>query len=83
MKNGVVLLILLVVFSARSLAQGCSQCKLMAEQGVGVDDNIFASNINNGILYLMAFPYLILLVLFRKQIIRFIRSFFKPSLPSK
>lgn len=83
MKNGILFLFFLVVFSTHSIAQGCSQCKLMAEQGAGVDDNIFASNINYGILYLMAFPYLILMVLFRKQIIRFIRSFFKPSLPSK
>jgi Na+/alanine symporter len=48
----------------------------MAEQGVGVDDTTFASNINSGILYLMAFPYIILLILFRKQITRFLKSFF-------
>jgi Na+/alanine symporter len=76
MKRFLVFLVLTVMTGSHAIAQGCSQCKLMAEQGVGVDDTTFASNINSGILYLMAFPYLILLVLFRKQITRFLKSFF-------
>jgi len=71
-----VFLVLTAMTGSHAIAQGCSQCKLMAEQGVGVDDTTFASNINSGILYLMAFPYIILLILFRKQITRFLKSFF-------
>lgn len=57
-------------------AQGCSQCKLLAEQGSGLDESSFGTNINSGILYLMAIPYLILLFLFRKRIIRFFKQSF-------
>jgi hypothetical protein len=59
------------------LAQGCSQCKMLAEQGHGLDENSFAGNINGGILYLMLIPYLLLLFLFRKPILGFLKSFFK------
>jgi len=58
-------------------AQGCSQCKLLAEQGSGLDENSFASNINGGILYLMLIPYLILLFLFRKTVFNFFKGLFK------
>ena len=72
------LLILGLVFSMQNvLAQGCSQCKLLAEQGNGLDENSFAGNINGGILYLMLIPYLLLLFLFRKPILGFLKSFFK------
>jgi hypothetical protein len=66
--------------SQSAFAQGCSQCKLLAEQGSGLDESSFGTNINSGILYLMAIPYLILLFLFRKRIIRFFkRSFTKQN----
>jgi len=76
MKRFIIFIVLTAITTSNVIAQGCSQCKLMAEQGVGVDDTTFASNINSGILYLMAFPYIILLILFRKQIVRFLKSFF-------
>lgn len=60
-----------------SFAQGCSQCKMLAEQGSEVDENSFGSTINSGILYLMIIPYLILLFLFRDKILRLIKSFVK------
>lgn len=51
----------------------CSQCKLIAESsGLDKTNEILgienSSNINQGILYIMAVPYIILMVLFRKQI---------------
>jgi hypothetical protein len=56
--------------------QGCSQCKMLAEQNAGLDENSFGSNINGGILYLMIIPYLLLMFLFRNQILGFLKSFF-------
>ncbi len=53
--------------------QGCSQCKLLAEQGSELDEASFGSTINTGILYLMAIPYLLLAFLFRKKIIQFFK----------
>ena len=74
--------IVLGVSFGNLFSQGCSQCKLMAEQSTGIDEGAFASNINWGILYLMAFPYLILMFLFRKPLLRFIKSFWvQPKSP--
>jgi hypothetical protein len=71
-----VLLIALISFSQDLFAQGCSQCKMLAEQNAGLDENSFGSNINGGILYLMIIPYLLLMFLFRNQLIGFLKSFF-------
>lgn len=74
MKRALFLLIALLFVVDFSYGQGCSQCKLLAEQGSELDENSFGSSINSGILYLMAFPYLILLFLFRHRIIRFFKG---------
>jgi hypothetical protein len=70
------LFIALISFSQEIVAQGCSQCKLLAEQNAGLDEDSFGSNINGGILYLMIIPYLLLMFLFRKQILGFLKGFF-------
>ncbi|MEY4991741.1 MAG: hypothetical protein RI948_614 [Bacteroidota bacterium] len=78
MKRSILLLAITVLLSTQQIfAQGCSQCKLLAEQGSGLDENSFASNINGGILYLMLIPYLILLFLFRKPVFNFLKGLFK------
>ena len=68
----------LLVFNVASevIAQGCSQCKLLAEQSSGLDESAFSSNMNFGILYLMVFPFLILMFIFRKPLLRFLKSLF-------
>jgi hypothetical protein len=58
-------------------SQGCSQCKMLAEQGAEVDEGSFGSTINSGILYLMVIPYLILMFLFRERIFRFLKGLLK------
>ena len=57
-----------------ALGQGCSQCKLLAEQGSQLDEASFGSNINYGILYLMAAPYILLIIFFRKRIRRVFKA---------
>lgn len=74
MKRVLFLLVALLLVVDFSYGQGCSQCKLLAEQGSELDEKSFGSSINSGILYLMAFPYLILLFLFRHRIIRFFKG---------
>jgi hypothetical protein len=77
MKRSIFLLVLIVIVSTQQIfAQGCSQCKMLAEQGSGLDENSFGSNINGGILYLMLIPYLILLFLFRKPVFNFLKGLF-------
>lgn len=82
MRNWKVLLLLIVVIAVSEVAfgQGCSQCKLLSEQGSGaneVDEAAFGSNINYGILYLMIIPYILLFALFHKRIFAFFRKLAK------
>jgi len=60
-----------------AFGQGCSQCRLMSDQASGYggsDEATFGSNINYGILYLMAIPYILLMVFFRKRIVSGFKS---------
>ena len=77
MRSKFLLISVAAVSLQQTFAQGCSQCKMLAEQGHGLDENSFAGSINGGILYLMLIPYLLLFFLFRKQILDFIKGFFK------
>jgi hypothetical protein len=66
----------ILTFSQQIFAQGCSQCKLLAEQGAEMDESSFGTNINSGILYLMIIPYILILFLFRKKILAVLRMVF-------
>ncbi|MBM3160380.1 MAG: hypothetical protein FJZ66_03505 [Bacteroidetes bacterium] len=80
MKYRVIVIFSVLILLGQQLhAQGCSQCKLLAEQGSEADEHSFGTNINSGILYLMVIPYVLLLFLFRKQIYRFFKQMFKPE----
>lgn len=76
----VTLVLLLVLWPDAILAQGCAMCKAVVESGEG-SGNIFGGEqsigrgLNNGILYLMAVPYLLLFMLFRKKIVGFVKEF--------
>ena len=86
MKKSIIVLVaivfLLLMFVPEASAQ-CSQCKLLAEQsGSGIDKELLGdggNNINSGILYIMAVPYIILSILFRKQIKRFFKRTFSKA----
>jgi hypothetical protein len=65
---------LTLLVTSTGWAQGCSQCRLLAEQGSELDEASFGSTINTGILYLMVIPYLLLMFLFRKKIIGFFKQ---------
>lgn len=60
-----------------AVAQGCAMCKAVVESG---DAGIFGgrqdvgSGLNTGILYLMAVPYVLLFLLFRKRIVAFVKE---------
>lgn len=73
------ILILSIAFlslTQQAVAQGCAQCKLVAEQASELDESSFGSNINSGIIYLMLIPYFLLLFLFRKKIMGVLRMVF-------
>jgi hypothetical protein len=79
MKKWLILLLVFVaiVYGNELLAQGCSQCKMLTEQGSELDESSFGTNINFGILYLMIIPYLLIMFLFRKRIFDFFKSVVK------
>ncbi len=70
----VLILIIAILIVDFSFGQGCSQCKMLAEQGSELDEASFGENINYGILYLMVLPYILLVVFFRKRIIRVFKA---------
>ena len=76
MKHLKVITLIFVALLVTDIAfgQGCSQCKLLAEQGSELDENSFGSNINYGIFILMSIPYILLFALFHKRIFAFLRS---------
>ncbi|MCB9183234.1 MAG: hypothetical protein H6591_04895 [Flavobacteriales bacterium] len=59
-------------------AQGCAMCKAVAQnEGSGVfgGEQSIGRGLNRGILYLMAVPYALLFLLFRKRIVGFFKEF--------
>lgn len=72
-------LVLVAIFVVDfAFGQGCSQCKLLSEQGAEqLDENAFGSNINYGIFILMTIPYILLFALFHKRIFAFFRTLSK------
>ena len=78
MKRLFIVFILLMVVDV-AFGQGCSQCKLVMEQAAEADESSFGSNINYGILYLMAVPYLIICFLFRHRIFSFFKKLQKSA----
>lgn len=62
MKKRTILFGLISIFASGSstlFAQGCAMCKAVAESNVQ-SGGVEAAGLNNGILYLMAFPYIFL-----------------------
>lgn len=76
--NKIFFLTIFIFLSAGDLlAQGCAQCKMVAEQSAKpgeLTEAAFGSNINTGILYLMVIPYILLMFIFRESIFRFFKK---------
>jgi hypothetical protein len=69
-----------VLVPADLMAQGCAMCKAVVEGGDGGGrilggEQSIGKGLNSGILYLMAVPYVLLFLLFRKKIVGFFREF--------
>ena len=66
----IVILIVLAVYSTAGSVMGqCAMCKQAASSSMDNDPNSMAKNLNTGILYLMAVPYILIAFIFRKQIV--------------
>lgn len=71
----IVILIVLAVYSTAGSVMGqCAMCKQAASSNLDRDPTSLAKNLNTGILYLMAVPYILIAFIFRKQIVALWRS---------
>lgn len=64
----VLAIILLLVLLPNITEAQCAMCKASVESSQGQKNSV-AGGINQGILYLMAVPYLLLAFIFRKQLV--------------
>jgi hypothetical protein len=73
-KYAFAIIILFVLVLAPTLGEAqCSMCKASVESSMGQKNSV-AGGINQGILYLMAVPYLLIAFVFRKQIVALWRT---------
>ncbi len=70
----VAVFIIVLFWSMQNFAQGCSTCRAQIESAEGSDLSV-GNGLNTGIYILMGVPYIILFLLFRKQIIGFVKDF--------
>lgn len=83
MRTLALLLLLVVVafmYPDVAQAQGCAMCKAVVESGesgggIFGGEQAIGRGLNSGILYLMAVPYVLLFLLFRKKIVGFVKEF--------
>lgn len=71
-KKGYIIILvfcLLLLFGPDINAQ-CAMCKQAAETSLKSNPKSIARGLNSGILYLMAIPYVMLLFIFRKQLVQ-------------
>ena len=59
-KKQIILFVFIVLISIKKTYSQCAMCKAVVENG----DVSMAEGVNNGITYLMVFPYLLIGVLF-------------------
>jgi hypothetical protein len=71
--------LVLTVLSVSTVDAQCAMCRAVAENSLNDDGYGTAAGLNNGIMFLMGIPYILLatlfLVFFRKQLGGFFRSF--------
>ena len=68
-KHYFILLILIALVLLPNVTEAqCAMCKASVESSQGQKNSV-AGGINQGILYLMAVPYLLLAFIFRKQLV--------------
>jgi len=63
-----------VFIFTNDLSAQCAMCKQAASSSLDNDPTSMARNLNTGILYLMAVPYILIGFIFRKQIVALWRS---------
>lgn len=72
-------LLVVIALPAEAWAQGCAMCKAVAASEPG--GNVYGgaqavgAGLNKGILFMVAIPYILLFIFFRKKISGFVKEF--------
>lgn len=74
MNKKVVFCVLVALFAVDIAYGQCSMCRKLAGDATEEMDTSIGRQLNNGILYLMAVPYVLLFVAFRKKIFSFLKE---------
>ncbi len=69
-------LLLLVLFSQAAFSQ-CAMCKAAAESDLQNNPHSLAKGINEGILFLLVIPYILVAFFFRKELLHFFKNISK------
>jgi amino acid permease len=62
-----------LLFAGTAYSQ-CAMCKAAAESSIQNDPNAIAKGLNKGILFLMGIPYLVVAIIFRKELSQFVKN---------
>ena len=66
----ILIIAVLLLLPAVDIAQ-CAMCKAAAESSLEANPNSVAKGLNSGILFLMSIPYIVVAVIFRKELKQF------------
>ena len=72
-KKHIIATLVLVLLAVGAYSQ-CAMCKAAAESDLKNNPNSFAKGLNTGIIFLMTIPYIIVGVIFRKDVVQFFRN---------
>lgn len=64
----------LLLLSAYAAYSQCAMCKAAAESSVANNPNSVAKGLNTGIMFLMTIPYVVVAIIFRKELVQLIRN---------
>lgn len=73
MKKNITFVFLFLISFLTASAQ-CAMCKAAAESDLQNNPNSVTKGINEGIIYLMIIPYILIAFYFRKEIIQFFKD---------
>ncbi len=68
------LIVLILILSSYTSFSQCAMCKAAAEASVKANPKSVARGLNKGILFLMSVPYLVVGVIFRKDLFTFAKN---------
>ena len=65
---------LLLSFAVNTVYSQCAMCKAAAEASIKANPKSVAKGLNKGILFLMTVPYVVVGIIFRKELAQFVKN---------